>query len=243
MLRRGACFIVGRLIAAALLCAGAVHCASAPPTPEPGRSAAWGYVELVRREGVPVPGAGSYGDRRVGQAELVDYSRPGFVVVYLGEGEAAAPTEHSVRVVDGRVRTHLEPAFLAVRTGDKLTVENQSKSPRLLSSPIAGLLRRLAPGQTLTVELPEPGEYELFVLDGVGASSVIFVAPGPMAVANESGRYAIEDAAPGRHALHTWHPRFPPSSTWVDLAPGEARRVDIQLGVGRGSEDAGDGDR
>jgi hypothetical protein len=238
MRRRGTFWVESWVAWAATLCVAVAGCAGTPGVSAPDRSAAWGYIELVPREGLDTSGARAYGDRRVGQAELVEASRPGSVVVYLSEGEATSSRNHALRIVDGRVRTHFEPAFLAVRAGDSLEIENASESPRLLSSPIAGLLRRLAPGQRLRVEMQESGEYELFVLDGVGASSVIFVAPGPLAVSNDTGRYVIEDIAPGRHQLHTWHPRFPPTMQSIDLPAGIAQRVDIRLGVGQSGEGA-----
>ncbi len=216
-----------------LLCAGIAGCAGRVPAPQAEHATAWGFVHLLPREGFEPSSGGAYGDRRVGQAELVDYSRPGFLVVYLDDAREAPPQSHVVRIVDGRVRTHLEPAFLAVHAGDSVTIENRSKSPRLLSSPIAGLVRRMAPGQQIEVEVRDPGQYELFVLDGIGASSVIFVSPGSMAVASDAGRYALENVAPGRHRLQTWHPRFPPTAQWVDLPEGVASRVDIRVGVGR----------
>src|SRR5262249_46045936 len=58
------------------------------PTAAPGRATLWGYVRLVPREGVhpAAPGGGAYADPRLRDAALVDYSRPGFAVVYLDAG-------------------------------------------------------------------------------------------------------------------------------------------------------------
>ena len=85
------------ILAAALLLA----CASAPPAPAPGRAGAFGYLKLVPREGV-VPASGgshAYGDREFEGVAFVDYSKPGFAVVYAD----AATAEHAPAGAGNRI--------------------------------------------------------------------------------------------------------------------------------------------
>ena len=78
------------------------------------------------------------------------------------------------------------------------------------------------------------GELALFVPGAPDAVARIFAAPGPFAAVSDAGRYALLDLPPGAHRLHAWHPRFPPTSQGVELAPGVVARVDLELGVGLG---------
>jgi len=211
----------------ALLCA----CATSLPVPDPGKSSAWGYLQLVPLEGVGHKGSGSggYGDRAMRDVELVDYSRPGFAVVYLdGPLAPGASARFSIR---SGVRTRLEPRSLAVGIGSAIEVTNASDRSHTLSCPAARLIRTLAPGETVEIYVTEPGEVPLFLLDMPGAKALAFVAPGPHAVITESGRFSLENVAPGQRTFHAWHPRFPPASRTLDLAPNSITRVDIQMGV------------
>jgi hypothetical protein len=75
------------------------------------------------------------------------------------------------------------------------------------------------------------GEYAIYLLDVPGSSSTVLATPGRHAVASDAGRWQIRNLAPGRYRLRTWHPRFPPTSRWIELRPDELQRVDIELGV------------
>jgi hypothetical protein len=211
----------------------AIACAGPPGAPEPDRSGVWGYVQLVPREGVHPSSSGSYGDRRVQGAELVDYSRPGFVVVYLADAVSSAPSTATLRIVDGRVGPKIEPETLAVRAGDVVDIENTSGATHLLSVPRDGVIRRVAPRDHLRVEVDDPGRHDFFLVDGGAAASVVFAAPGPMTVVDGAGRFELVDVSPGHHVLHAWHPRFPPAEQPVDLPRGANARVDVSIGVGR----------
>jgi hypothetical protein len=50
-------------------------------------------------------------------------------------------------------------------------------------------------------------------------------------VVSSAGSFELLDLEPGRAHLHAWHPRFPPASAWIDLAPGKSQRVDLELRV------------
>src|SRR5688572_21020224 len=60
-------------------------CGGHPAKPAPGTGTLWGYVRLVRREGVKLADKHDpvYADRRQSQVEMLDYKTPGLAVVYL----------------------------------------------------------------------------------------------------------------------------------------------------------------
>lgn len=240
-------------LAAALLCA----CASAP-TPAPGQAAAFGYLRLVPREGVVPASAGprSYGDREFEGAAFVDYSKPGFAVVYAepqgaggaqqAEGERSSPArqragDHAALVIRaGAAHAVFDPPYAALGAGGEIAVANQSGESHVVSCPSAGLVRRLAPGESIAIHVATAGEWPVFLLDVAGEQARVFAAPGPYRVVSSSGRYELADLQPGRAHLRAWHPRFPPTSAWVDLAAGASQRVDLELRVGKRDEDSAD---
>ncbi len=217
-------------LAVGLLCA----CAPAPPPASPGQSGVWGYLKLVPHEGVSgvVSGSHSYGDRRFEGALLVDYSKPGFAVVFA-EGTPSPGGRVALVIRSTAVGPRLEPAEAAVGAGGELTVENKSGAAHIISIPAGGVVRSLAPGESLTLPVSTPGEWPVFLLDVPGKQALVFAAPGRYALVSESGKYAIPDLPPGRATLQAWHPRFPSASALVDLAPGALSRVDIEMGVDR----------
>lgn len=222
--------------AALILALGATlsACAMAtPPDPSPGRATVWGAVRLVPREGVtPVrPGGGSpYADPALRDVEFVDYSHAGFTVVYLDR----TPSPRGrvlVRIRDGRMRPRLDPEQVAVGVGGTLRVVNESAAPHVLSLPQADRIERLEPGEELEIGLPEAGAQSLFLLDAPRVAARLFVAPGRFVVPSRVGRWELRDVEPGAHRLHAWHPRFPPLELPVELTPGRALRLDLELGV------------
>jgi hypothetical protein len=223
-------------LAAALL----VACASGPNPPAAGRSGAWGYVQIVPREGVAAATSGShaYGDRRYADVELVDYSRPGFAVVYAEDATPSrAAAELALEVRSTPLGARLEPAIAALGIGDALAVTNRSDEPHVVSIPAAGLVRRLAPGESASTRVTTAGEWSVFLLDAPGEPARLFAAPGRYAVVSGSGRFELADLAPGRQRLRAWHPRFPAAATWVALEPGRSTRVDFELRVDRPEEE------
>jgi hypothetical protein len=101
--------------AAALLTSS---CASAPPAPAPGRGTVFGELRLVPHAGVTMPSAGdgTYGDPRMRDTKIFDYSRPGFAVVYL-EGGAARGERADLVIRANEFETRLEPRWLALAVG------------------------------------------------------------------------------------------------------------------------------
>lgn len=225
--------------------AAVLACAGAPELSEPGRSGVWGYVRLVPHEGVaPQDTAGAssgYGDRRYADVELVDYSKPGFAVVYLDDAPGGAewtgrPAPLALALEGGAGGLRFEPAQAAVAVDGRILVTNRSGDARVVSCPEAGLLRLLADGEAVAIPVDRAGELELFAPDRPGARARLFAAPGPFAVVSAAGRYDLVDVKPGARTLRVWHSRFPPAERRVELAPGSVARVDLELGVGLGSE-------
>jgi len=220
--KRAAAFWVAFLLAA---------CATPARDLAPGTAGAWGYVSLDPHEGVDAhAGGGSYGDRRLAHSELVDYSRPGFAVVYT-DGEPRPGDAIALTIRQSNVGTRVDPARGVVSSGGVMTLRNQSDRAHMVSCPEAGFLARLDPGASAEIPAARAGVHSVYLLDVDGAASTIFAAPGPHVVVSDSGHYELADLAPGRRRLRTWHPRFPPTSHWVDLEIGRMHRVDIELGV------------
>jgi plastocyanin len=217
-----------------------VACVGAPPAPTPGRGNVFGDLRLMPREGVhmPDPTDTSYADPRLRDVSLVDYSKPGFAVVWL-DGETAperAPARVTIRENEFDVR--LEPAWVAASAGATLALQNATAEAHTVSCPSLGRVEKIAPGETLQFELGEPGAHALFLLDRPQVEGGIFVAPGPYAVLGRSGRFELRDVAPGRARLHAFHPRFPPVALPVEVVPDQSVRVDVLMGVGRSQEDS-----
>lgn len=214
-------------------------CASAPPAPRADRAAIWGYVRLVPRDGVAThAGSASYGDRSVADAVLVDYSKPGFAVVWA-DGPAPPASDARLAIRDGVAGARIEPAFAALAAGGAIHVTNETASPHVVSCPPARLVRELAPGESLAIAADAAGERALFLLGG-DAEARVFAAPGPYQVVSSAGRFALSDLAPGAVALHAWHPRFPATSVRTEAPAGATTRVDLELRVDRATPETTD---
>jgi hypothetical protein len=227
-MRRRASWIA--LVALAL--AGMLACASTGSAPAPGKSSVYGTLRLVPHAGAPKPGGGaSYGSLRLRDVGLVDYSTPGFAVVFVNEGTKPGGSA-VVTVRDTHVEPRLEPDHLAIGDGGRITVVNASVAAHILSYPAGKLVRRLSPGERFEIDVPGPGEQGLFLLDVPDASATLFVAPGRFSVVTTAGDYALRDLDPGAVELRAWHPRFPPLAHQVQLAPDASVHVDLEMGVG-----------
>jgi len=216
----------------ALALAVSFSCASTGSAPAPGKARVYGTLRLVPHAGAPKPGGGgSYGSLRLRDVGLVDYSTPGFAVVFVNEGTKPGGAA-VVTIRDTHVEPRLEPDHLAIGDGGRITVVNASVAAHILSYPAAKLERRLAPGERFEIDVPGAGEQGVFLLDVPEASTTLFVAPGRFAVVTTAGDYELRDLEPGAVELRAWHPRFPPLSTQLQLAPDASVHVDLDMGVG-----------
>ncbi len=221
-----------RLWALALAFSCLACATGAPAPPREGTGTAWGYLKLVPREGVTPHQAGGspYADRRMRDVTFVDYSKPGFAVVYLDAGPSVGGSAELLIRTTG-VRTRLDPPQAAVGAGGVVVVRNASAAPHVLSAPALGVVRRLEPGEQVELALPDAGEQSLFLLDVPRSESTLFVAPGPFAVVSAEGRFELSGIVPGRYAVLAWHPRFPPARASLDLGPNRVVRLDLEMGV------------
>jgi hypothetical protein len=220
-----------------LLVAAVLACASRAPAPAAGTGAVHGHLRLVPREGVtPVkPGASPYADRRMSEVAFVDYSKPGFAVVYL-EAPPSPGGSAQLTIRTTGVRTRLDPPHAVVGAGGRLVVRNDSRAAHLLSAPGMGLLQRIEPGQQLEIEVAQAGEQSLFLLDVPRSGSTVFISPGPFAVVSDDGRFELSGIAPGNHRLLAWHPRFPPTRASLQIAEGSVVQLDLEMGVDQRDE-------
>ncbi len=216
-------------LAAALVAA----CAGTPPRPASGTGTLFGNVRLTPRQGVTPPptsrSGGGYDDPRLRGAKLVDYSRPGFAIVYL-EGTLPPRVDARLAIQSTATATRLEPAGVALAAGGTLVLENRTREAHVVSLPRAGLVEQIAPGERLEVEFVEAGPQPVYLLD-LDAEAIAFAAPGPFAVVDSAGAWQLRDLPPGAAVLRTFHPRFPSAAHPVEIAAGERRRVDLEIGV------------
>ena len=215
-----------------LACAGPLH------APKPGHADLFGRVELLPRTGAPPSSETTalYADRRYRDARLVDYSRPGFAVVYTDTSPALART-HVISILDSRFGTELQPSLSAMAVSDELRLRNETAEAHLVSCPADGELVTIEAGGEAVLRFARRGPRELVVLDRASARASVFVAPGPHAVVADSGTYELRDLAPGTHRVSVWHPRFPGQTQQVELVAGERTQVDLKLGVDLIGED------
>lgn len=208
-------------------------CASEPAAPAPGTTSVVGTVRLVPREGVAThSGSGAYGDRRLRDVQLVDYSKPGTSVVYLDLG-ARPGGRVELAVEDAIAGARIEPRFAAVGAGGEVAVANRTREVVVVSVPALAQVQTIATGASLLVRADRAGPLELFLL-GADEPARVWVSPGPWARPDASGRYALSGLAPGRVTLRAWHPRLPSAAADVELRAGETATVNFEIGVGRG---------
>src|SRR5262245_1501763 len=222
---------------ALLACVCWLACAS-PPQADPGGALVWGSVRLVPKEGSDAAPA-AYGDRRLQDVERVDYHQPGFAVVFASTGAMGGqgPAALAVETHSGHARFLPPQAVTDLASG--VSIQNASETTRVVSAPTAGFVRSLAPGETAHISPRAAGELEIHLLGERTPPAVVFVAPGAFAQVGSDGRYVLRGLAPGAVEIRAWHPRLPISlAQRVELAAGQALRLDLEIGVDRAEKHA-----
>ncbi len=186
---------------------------------------------------MPAKGGGAYQDRHLADVAIVDYARPGFAVVWL-DGVAPRGAGARLAIRANEFETRLEPTWVAVAAGATLELSNSTREVHTVSCPSLGIVRRLEPGQALALPVADAGAHALFLLDRPQIEGGVFAAAGPFAVLTNTGHFELRDLVPGAARLHAWHPRLPPVERRVEVVAGEILRVDLEMGVGRGEEEA-----
>lgn len=209
-----------------------IGCASTPGAPAPGKATLWGNLRILPHAGVdPVKHvSGPYGNPRLRDVTFVDYTRPGFSVVYL-EGEAPPTDTLRLSLRSSRLGVRLDPANGAVGRGGRVVLRNESGAARMVSCPGLGFLKRVPPGAEVSIEAARSGDQKIFVLDSPGVSASLFVAPGPFAVVSPEGRWELRGVSPGVKKLRAWHPRFPPSSREINAPADKVTEVNLELEI------------
>ena len=206
-------------------------CVSVSP-PASNTGTVWGYLSLKARKGVN-PGnqaSGGYSDRRYRDVEYVNYRAPGFVVVYMDGPPSPAGTVY-VELEHGRHDLSFNSLYTAVGVNGTIVIKNSDQRDHILSCPMAKFLRRLEPGEEVSIATEIPGEYKIFVLNGDGPETTVFAASGPFTVVSPTGRWELPNQAPGMWRLVTWHPRFPPTSLPIEVVEDAVHKYDIEIGV------------
>jgi hypothetical protein len=221
----------GRPVATVALWA-LLACAPVPPQPDSATGTLWGELVLVPRAGVVLPSArdAAYGDPRLADVRLVDYSRPGFAVVYL---DGPAPQSGALLSIRSTaLGDRIEPEHAVVGAAGRLELVNRSGAEQIVSCPELQLVRRLAPSQSAELGPLVPGALHLHLLAPEPSTATVFASPGPFALVGGDARWSLSGLPPGRTTLRAWHPRFPPLSREIEVRAGSAQRVDLALGVG-----------
>ncbi len=216
-------------------------CAATPPPPSHGRGTLFGELRLVPHPGVTMPDASdaSYSDRRLRDARIFDYSQPGFAVVYL-EGAPAQGERVDLSIRANDFETRMEPRWVALAAGGVVAVRNTTAEPHTVSCPSLSLVARVGAGESLEILVKTAGAHSVFLLDRTQIESGVFAAPGPYAVLTRDPRFELRDVAPGAQQLRAWHPRLPPVTRSVDVAADTVTRMDLEMGVGLGPQEASD---
>jgi hypothetical protein len=219
----------------------ALACASAPPAPSHGRGTLFGDLRLVPHAGVTMPDAGdpTYQDRRMRDTRIVDYSQPGFAVVYL-DGQPATGERVDVSIRANDFETRLEPRWLALAAGGTVALHNTTGEAHTVSCPSLSLVARVGPGESLEISAKTAGAHSIFLLDRPQVESGFFAAPGPYAVLTRDPRFELRDLPPGRAELRAWHPRLPPTARAVEVVADSVVRVDLEMGVDRSTPETSD---
>jgi hypothetical protein len=221
-----------------LVCGLVLACAAVPEA-DPGSALVFGSVRLVPKAGAELAPA-AYGDRRLRDVERVDYQQPGYSVVFAdGAGAAAGPEPAALSLEMRAGGVRFEPPYAATDLRRGVAVTNRSGESRIVSAPAVGFVRALAAGETARIDAAEAGELELHVLGASAAPALVFVAPGAYTEVGADGRYELRGLSPGAVSIRAWHPRLPVSvGQRVELAAGEARRLDLEIGVDRAEKRA-----
>ncbi len=209
-------------------------CGGSPlATPAEGTAAVAGTVRLVPHEGVPSQSqSDAYGDRRLRDVQLVDYSKPGASVVYLDLG-ARPGGSAQIAAEESLAGARLSPRFAVVGAGGELVVANRTRGEVVVSVPALERVERIAAGSEWVVRAERAGQLEIFLL-GSDEPARVWVSPGPWVRPDATGHFVLTGLPPGRVALRAWHPRLPSAAAEVDLRPGETAVVNFEIGVGRG---------
>lgn len=213
-----------------LLCAAS--CAGTTPVTLPGTGAVWGQMRLVPREGVTPGsrGSGAYSSPALRNVRFVDYSRPGFAVVYV-DGPTSPRDSALIVIRDSRHFARLQPKETAVGQAGSIVIVNETSRVQAVSAPAAGNIYRIGPGQRVEISQPASGLHSLYLLESAEVTARVFVAPGPYAVVSSRGKFRLDGLRPGKTRLHTWHPYFPATERQIDVPRDGAVRVDLEIGV------------
>ena len=129
-------------------------------------------------------------------AEMVDYSHPGFSVVYLED--RPSPTGSSeIALRESPIGPRFSPAQSAVGVGGTIVVINETDRVQVLTCPRLDVWIAVDPGERLELDAREAGSIELFLIEGTEAHATVFSSPGPFSVVDAGGNWWLLDQPPG----------------------------------------------
>ena len=180
--------------------AGSRRCAAPLAAPAPDAAAVAGTVRLVPHDGAPRGcGGGAYGDRRLRDVRMFDYSKPEASVVFLDTGSRPGGRVE-LAAEDSIAGARLMPKFAVVGAGGEVAIANRTRGEVVVSVPAAERVERIAAGSEWVVRAERAGPLEIFLL-GAEEPARVWVSPGPWTRPDASGRFALTGLAAGpRHA-------------------------------------------
>lgn len=211
--------------------------------PAPGCGALRVEIKAQPKAGFRDAGGGAaYGDDgqplvRPGY-ERVDYRNLGDIVVWLTPSEPASQPAAEPKAVTLKLSAALRadhPPVIATGRGGTLTVVNDTQSAEQVFSvtpPNHFNIAEIPAGMAASLTLREPGTLDLLVGSRETPVATVFVAPTRWVQGVRSGSAAtFTDVPPGPCTVSAWHPRFPRSTSTVEVVMGESQTISLTVGV------------
>ena len=155
-------------------------------------------------------------------------------VVYLipRAGDPLLPDEDPVQL-DQR-NLHFVPNVLLVLPGQEIAFRNSDPLLHNVFSPdLQGEdfdLGTYPTGESRTHVFQRPGAHVILCHIHPEMVAYVFVASAShYAVADEEGRFEIDEVPPGQYILHAWHPRAGPFRRTIKLHSDSSLRLEINL--------------
>jgi plastocyanin len=181
----------------------------------------------------PQPAPASLAGRLVADGERLSRADLARAVVYLEPIGSGAPNAAPTPGVLRHGRAALRPGLLAVAPGDEVWFLNDDTlfhGAFSYSKPNAFDLGTYGPAEHRRIRFEQAGVVRVHCPLHPDESGVVFVTPTRLVTRpGASGRYDIQDIAPGRYWLRAWADGLAETRYDVTLRPGEAAFRDIIL--------------
>lgn len=197
-------------------------------------------VGHVTARGAELPGGSggsdAYASRRYKYVERIDYDRLADFVIYIDQPVGAPPpADRPATVVqkDAAFDPHVLPVMVgtAVRWPNEDDIYHNVFSMSDAKEFNLGLYKESA-GSAPAVMFDKLGRVDVFCGIHSKMHCIILVVPSAyFAVANDRGRYRIENVPPGTYKLKAWHERLPSQVREITVPADGEVTVDFELSL------------